>query len=252
MIKKVWIFAIVLTVGFMFSKAANADPNKKIIVSAASDLTLAFREIGEMYEKETGYKAVFNFGSSGVLAQQIEGGAPVDLYASANRSYIDRLEKKGLVIPETKRVYAIGRIVLVSPKGRPKLNSIKDLQRPENERIAIANPGHAPYGTAAKEAMEKTGIWEMLRDRIVYGENIRQTLQYIETGSVDAAVVALALCIGTDIEYSLIPQELHSPIEQSMAVIKGARKANEAAGLADYISGPKGRAILERYGFGLK
>lgn len=253
MFKKVWIFAIALTVGLTFScKGANAESGKEIIVSAASDLTRAFKEIGEMYEKETGYKAVFNFGSSGILAQQIEGGAPVDLFASANKSYIEKLDKKGLVSEDTKRVYAIGRITLAVPKGGGKISSLRELTRPEIKKIAIANPAHAPYGIAAKEAMEKTGVWEKVKDRIVYGENIRQTMQYAETGNVDAAIAALALCISSDIDYVLIPQELHSPIEQSMAVIKGAKNEKAAREFEDYISGPKGKAVLERYGFGFR
>lgn len=255
MFKKVWIFAITitLTVGLMFAcKGANAASSKEIIVSAAANLTRAFREIGEMYEKETGYRAVFNFGSSGVLTQQIEGGAPVDLFASANKSYIESLDKKGLVIPQTKRVYAIGRIALAVPKGSVKISSLQELARSDIKNIAIANPAHAPYGIAAKEAMEKMGIWEKVKDRIVYAENIRQAMQYVETGSVDAAIVALALCIGSDIDYHLIPQELYSPIEQSMAVIKGTKNEKAAKEFEDYISGPKGSAILERYGFGLK
>lgn len=249
MIENIRGFAIALILTLLSVTDANAGDDKEIMVSAASDLTRAFKEMGEMYEKETGYKVLFNFGSSGILAQQIEGGAPVDLFASASRSYIDKLDKKGLVIPETKRAYAVGRIALAVPKGSAKLDSLKELLRPEIKKIAIANPAHAPYGMAAKEAMEKAGIWDKVKDRIVYGENIRQTMQYVETGNVDAAIVALALCIGSDINYVLIPQELHLPIEQSMAVIKGSRNEKAAGGLADYISGPKGRAIMERYGF---
>ncbi|HLB05583.1 MAG TPA: molybdate ABC transporter substrate-binding protein [Thermodesulfobacteriota bacterium] len=221
----------------------------EILVSAASDLTGAFKEIGALYEKESGNRVVFNFGSTGMLAQQIEGGAPIDLFAAANRKYIDDLERKGLIIPETKRVYAVGRIVLATPKGGAKLNSLKDLLRPEIKMIAIANPSHAPYGMAANEAMEKEGVWHNVKDKLVYGENIRQVMQYLETRNVDAAVVALSLLKGSDLSFTLIPLEIYSPIEQTLAVMKGAKNGNEARELADFISGPKGRAVLERYGF---
>ena len=223
----------------------------EILVSAASDLTGAFKEIGAMYEKETGNRVIFNFGSTGILAQQIEGGAPVDLFAAANKRYVDDQEKKGLIIPETKRGYAIGRIVLATPKGGVKLNSVEELTRPDIKRIAIANPSHAPYGMAAKEAMEKTGSWEKVKDRVVYAENIRQAMQYLETGSVDAAVAALSLVINSDTSYSLIPQEIYSPIEQTLAVIKGTKNEKKAREFADFITGPEGRAVMERYGFGL-
>ncbi|MDO8446452.1 MAG: molybdate ABC transporter substrate-binding protein [Deltaproteobacteria bacterium] len=230
---------------------ASLSAASEILVSAASDLTGAFKEIGGRYEKESGNKVTFNFGSTGILAQQIEGGAPIDLFAAANKKYVEDLERKGLIIPETKRVYAVGKIVLATPKGGVKLNSLQDLMRPETKRIAIANPSHAPYGMAAKEAMEKTGIWEKIKDRVVYGENIRQAMQYLETGSVDAAILALSVSINSDVNYTLIPQEFYSPIEQTLAVIKGAKNEKRAREFADFITGPKGRTVMERYGFGL-
>jgi len=223
----------------------------EILVSAASDLTGAFKEIGKMYEKETGNRVVFNFGSTGMLAQQIEGGAPIDLFAAANKRYVDELEKKGLIIPETKRVYAIGRIVLATPKGGVKLDSIEELLRPEIKRIAIANPSHAPYGMAAKEAMEKMGVWEKVKDKVVYAENIRQAMQYLETGNVDAAILAHSVIVGSDLNYTPISQELYSPIEQTLAVIKGSKNEKKARESADFITSQKGRIIMERYGFGL-
>lgn len=221
----------------------------EIIVSAASDLTGALKEIGAIYEKESGNKVIFNFGSTGILAQQIEGGAPIDLFAAANKRYVDALERKGLIVPETKRVYAVGRIVLATPKGAVKINSLNDLLK--MKIISIANPSHAPYGMVAREAMEKTGVWEKAKDRIVFGENIRQVLQYLETGSVDAAIIALSVSIGSDVNYTLIPQELHSPIEQAMAVIKGAKNQKGAREFADFVSGPKGRPVMKKYGFAL-
>jgi molybdate transport system substrate-binding protein len=223
----------------------------EILVSAASDLTGAFKEIGEMYEKESGNKVVFNFGSTGMLAQQVEGGAPIDLFAAANKRYVDELEKKGLIISETKRVYAIGRIVLATSKGGVKLNSVEELTRPDVKRIAIANPSHAPYGMAAKEVMEKNGIWNKIKDKVVYAENIRQAMQYLETGNVDAAILARSITIGSDINYTPIPQELYSPIEQTLAVIKGGKNEKKARELAKFINGHKGRAVMDRYGFGL-
>ena len=223
----------------------------EILVSAASDLTGAFKEIGKMYEKESGNRVVFNFGSTGMLAHQIEGGAPIDLFAAANKRYVEELEKKGLIILETKRVYAIGRIVLATPKGGVKLNSVEELTRPDIKRIAIANPSHAPYGMAAKEAMEKNGIWNKIKDKVVYAENIRQAMQYLETGNVDAAILAHSVTIGSDVNYTPIPQELYSPIEQTLAVIKGGKNEKKARELAEFINGPKGRAVMDRYGFGL-
>jgi len=161
------------------------------------------------------------------------------------------LEKKGLILPGTKRVYATGRITLATPKGGVRLNSLQDLARPDIKRIAIANPSHAPYGMAAKEAMEKTGVWDKVKDKVIYSENIRQAMQYLEIGNVDAAVIALSLCINSDVNYAIIPLETYSPIEQTLAVIRGGSNLSRAKEFADFITGVKGRAILERYGFGL-
>ena len=241
---------IVITILFFIIIVRVASASE-VLVSAASDLTGAFKEIGKMYEKESANRVVFNFGSTGMLAHQIEGGAPIDLFAAANKRYVEELEKKGLIILETKRVYAIGRIVLATPKGGVKLNSVEELTRPDIKRIAIANPSHAPYGMAAKEAMEKNGIWNKIKDKVVYAENIRQAMQYLETGNVDAAILALSVTIGSDVNYTPIPQELYSPIEQTLAVIKGGKNEKKARELAEFINGPKGRAVMDRYGFGL-
>lgn len=245
MLKK--IAFLIIFIGCSIRGAAASE----IIVSAASDLTGAFKEIGALYEKESGNKVVFNFGSTGILAQQIEGGAPIDMFAAANKTYIDNLEKKGLIVPETKMVYAVGRIALATPRGKIKLTSLQELLRPEIKRVAMANPSHAPYGMAAKEAMEKAGVWGKVEDKVVYAENIRQAVQYLETGNVDAAIIALSLCINSDVNYAIIPQEIHSPIEQTLAVIKGGSNLSRAKEFADFITGAKGMVILERYGFGL-
>ncbi|RJQ15303.1 MAG: molybdate ABC transporter substrate-binding protein [Nitrospiraceae bacterium] len=223
-------------------------PNE-ITVSAAADLSSAFREIAAMFEKETGVKALLNFGSTGMLAQQIEGGAPIDMFAAAQKSFIDDLEKRGFILPDTKRIYAIGRIALAVPRGAAKLDSLKGLLRPEIKKIAIANPAHAPYGMAAKAALERMGLWEKVRDKMVYGENVRQALSYVETGSVDAAIVALSISIGSDINYTLVPQELHPPLEQTLAVTKGGRNPGQARKFAEFINGPKGRPIMKKFGF---
>lgn len=244
-----WMLVFMFFIVSILSSVTFAESPEEITISAAADLSSAFKEIGVMYEKETGVKVLLNFGSTGMLAQQIEGGAPVDLFAAANKSFIDDLEKKGLIFPETKRPYAIGRITLATPKGAAKLDSLKDLLRPEIKKIAIANPAHAPYGMAAKAALEKMGLWENVSVKMVFGENVRQALTYIETGSVDAAIVALSISIGPDVNFTLIPQELHPPLEQVLAVIKGGKNPKQAREFAEFINGPKGRPIMIKYGF---
>ena len=221
-----------------------------LTVSAAADLTPAFQELGAQFEKETGTKVTFNFGSTGQLAQQIEQGAPVDLFAAANVSFVDDLEKRGLILPDTKALYAQGRITIWTPKDSPlNLTRLEDLARADVKKIAIANPDHAPYGIAAREALQAAGVWDAVKDKIVFGENIRQTLQYAESGNVDAAIVALSLSIGSDGRYTLVPAELHKPLNQALAVIKSAPHETAARRFATYINSEAGRAVMRKYGF---
>jgi molybdate transport system substrate-binding protein len=222
----------------------------ELTVAAASDLTPAFEEIGREFESATKTKVIFTFGSTGMLMRQIENGAPVDLFTAANVSYIDELDKKGLIIPDSKAIYARGRITLwTSDTSNIRLQGIADLARPEVMRIAIANPDHAPYGLAAKQALESAGIWDRVKPKLVYGDNIRQTLQYAETGNVDVSIVALSLSIQSRGRWTLIPEELHQPIDQGLGIVKTTKNEKAARAFASFLTGPQGQAIMKKYGF---
>ncbi len=222
-----------------------------LIVSAASALTFAFQEIGKEFEEETGIKVTFNFGSSGQLAQQIISGAPVDLFASADVGFVEEVESQESIVPGTKALYARGRLTLWTRSDSMfQPHSIHDLARPEVKRASIANPDRAPYGVAAREALQAIGIWEMVRPKLVLGENVVQALRYAQTSDVDTALVPLSLSLeASDGQYVMVPEELHRPIDQAMAVIKGTAHEGEARWFAAFIKGPKGRSILERYGY---
>ncbi|AFZ37160.1 molybdenum ABC transporter, periplasmic molybdate-binding protein [Stanieria cyanosphaera PCC 7437] len=221
-----------------------------LTVSAAADLNYVFKEIGALWEKETGNKVTFNFGSTGQLAQQIERGAPVDLFAAANKSYIEDLDKEGLIVSDTKAVYGRGRIT-VWTREDSKLNpkDIRELTKPEYKRVAIANPDHAPYGIAAREAFQTVGIWDAIKPKLVLGENIAQTQQYAETGNVDVGIVALSLSVNRPGKWELIPENLHQPIDQMLAVVKKSKYQTQAREFAQYINGPTGRPLMKKYGF---
>jgi molybdate transport system substrate-binding protein len=219
-------------------------------VAAAADLIPAFEEIGREFESSYKHKVVFSFGSTGLLARQIENGAPMDVFAAASVDFIEQLEQKGLILPDTKAVYARGRITLWTLKDSPlKIENINDLIREDVRRIAIANPDHAPYGMAAREALQSAGIWDQVKLKLVYGDNVRQTLQFAETGNVDVAIVALSLSKLSDGRWVLIPGELHKPITQGLAVIKGTKNERDARDFASFLLGPQSQAILARYGF---
>lgn len=222
----------------------------EIIVAAASDLTPAFEELGRLFEGETGMKVTFMFGSTGNLAKQIEHGAPVDLFAAANIEFIEELNRKGLIVSDTMRLYGRGRITLWTRADSPlNIERIEDLAGPDVRKIAIANPGHAPYGVAAREALQRVGIWDTVQPKLVLGENVRQTIQYGETGNVDVAIVALSLSLNSNGRWRLIDEKLHNPLDQALGVIKHCKHEEGARQFADFINGPQGRPVMRKYGF---
>ena len=231
-------------------KDKSTPAHDELTVAAASDLTPAFEEIGRAFEAANKTKVVFIFGSTGMLTRQIENGAPVDLFAAASVSYVDELDQKGLIISDSRAIYARGRITLWTPDTSDiRLQGIADLARPEVQRIAIANPDHAPYGLAAKQALESAGIWDRVRVKLVYGDNIRQTFQYAATGNVDVAIVSLSLSKESHGRWTLIPEELHQPIDQGLGIIKTTKHEQAARAFATFLSGPQGQAIMSKYGF---
>jgi molybdate transport system substrate-binding protein len=222
----------------------------ELTVAAASDLTPAFEEIGRAFEASQKTKVVFVFGSTGMLTRQIENGAPFDLFAAANVSFIDELEQKGLIVPGTKRIYARGRITMwTTADSALKIEKIEDLARPEVHRIAIANPDHAPYGQAAREALQTARLWEVVQPKLVYADNIRQTLQFAETGNVEVSIVALSLSVQSKGRWVLIPEELHKPLDQGLGLIKGTRNEQAARTFGEFVNGAQGREIMKKYGF---
>ena len=222
----------------------------ELTVAAASDLTPVFEELGREFESATKTKVVFVFGSTGMLTRQIENGAPFDLFASASASYIDQLDQQGLIISDSKTIYARGRITLWASNESPvRFQGIADLARPEIQRVAIANPDHAPYGLAAKQALQSAGVWDRVQPKLVYGDNIRQTLQYAQTGNVEVAIVALSLSIPSNGRWTLIPEELHQPIDQTLAIMKSTKNEPAARAFITFLSSPQGKAIMKKYGF---
>lgn len=224
--------AIVLVSLFLFHGCASRDHDtneREIIVAAAADLAPAFEELGKKYVQETGLKVTFSFGSTGTLAKQIENEAPFDLFAAANMSFVDDLEKEGLILPGTKASYARGRITIWTLADSPlQVTQLEDLGNLDFHYLAIANPEHAPYGTAAKEALQAVGVWDKVKSKVVSGENVPQAQQYAETGNAEVAFSALSLSVQSKGRWVLIPQELHRPLDQALAIVKGSTHEQEA------------------------
>lgn len=224
--------------------AGRGDANS-VLVAAAADLAAVQQELDDAFERASGRKLNVVLGSSGILARQIEQGAPYDVYLSANQAYVQALVKSGKLDPQTVTVYAAGRLGIWSQGGAVK--DLYDLTSDRIMHIAMANPAHAPYGVAAREALQKVGLWGELQRKIVYGENVRQALQYAESGNAEAALTAWSLLF--DRGGVLIPNTLHAPIRQSGAVVQTSTKPALAHQFLEFLSGPIGRSILDSRGF---
>lgn len=251
------IFQLIILFVFLFTgQACAAQPitgaSVELTVAAAADLQFAFTEIGMLFEQQTGHKVTFVFGSTGQLAQQIENGAPYDLFAAANVAFVNGLAQKSLVFPDSVVLYARGRVVLAVNRALGiKVVTLDDLLSDEITHIAIANPEHAPYGVAAKEALQAAGLWEQIRPKLVYGENVRQALQFIQTGDAQAGIVALSVANAPEVSWSLIDDSLHNPLDQALAVVMDSPNQEAARQLAAFINSPSGRLVMQKYGFTL-
>jgi molybdate transport system substrate-binding protein len=229
------------------ARKQTADP---LLVSAASNLILAFEDIGARYEEESGTPVIFNFAASGQLAQQIEQGAPVDLFVSANTAYVEDLAARGRVLPDSVQIYARGRLTIwTRDDASLTVETLGDMLKPEVRLIAIANPEHAPYGVAARQALQTAGLWEAIQSKLVLGENVRQALQYAEKGNADGAIVPLSLSIASEGHWTLIPEDFHTPIDQALGVVADSPRQAQAQAFAAFITSAQGQAILQEYGF---
>jgi molybdate transport system substrate-binding protein len=203
-----------------------------LLIAAASDLAPLAPKLERAYKG-----ARFTLASSGSLKQQIENGAPFDVFLSANEQYVKDLATAGLVTDSI--VYATGRIALWSPNGSVK--SLEDLKKSNVIHLAIPNPQFAPYGVAARQALESQGVWHDVEPKIVYGENVRQALQFAESGNVEAVITSWTLLIGKG---TLLPAEWHAPIRQTGAVVKSSTKADAARQFLRFLTGAEAQKIL--------
>jgi molybdate transport system substrate-binding protein len=224
--------------------------SNQIRVAMASDLALAFDEIGKTFRARTGVTVIFSPGSTGLLARQLEEGAPFDLFAAANVDFVDRVVAAGVCDGATKAHYARGRIVLWSRGEAPA--RLEDLSDPRWARISIANPDHAPYGRAAMQALERAGVRDAVAGKLVRGENILSAMQYAKAGEVDVGIVALSLAVVADGGSSTpIDPSMHDPLDQALVVCGNGPGKPAAIRFAAFLASPEGREIMNRYGFQL-
>ena len=225
-------------------------------IAAASDLKFALDEIAARFRQQTGKTVRLTYGSSGNFYRQIQQGAPFELFLSADEDYVGRLAQEGLTVDGGVR-YATGRIVLFVPKGStvkadPALADLRAaLDDGRLRRLAIANPEHAPYGRAARQALEHAGLWNALATRLVLGENVSQAAQFAVSGSAQAGIFALSLALAPDFagkgDYVRIPESWHEPLLQRAVLLR--RAGETARAFHRFLQQPPAREIFRRYGF---
>jgi len=233
-----------------------AGPAKEITVSAAISLKDAFVEMGKIFkERHPGVKLVFNFAASGDLARQIEAGAPVDLFASAAQKDMDDLDRKGLLVANSRTNFASNKVVLVKPaRSRIPLNSFQDLQKNEIKRMVIGNPKTVPAGRYAEEVLRYFSLWNVIKEKLIFAEHVRQGLDYVARNEVDAAIVYSTDAFIRDKQVKIVavaPDGSHQPIIYPIALVKGTKNENLAKSFISLILSEEGKKVLQKFGFGI-
>ncbi len=250
-IRELLVVCLLVTALSCHSQSKNSQANRPdLVVAAAANLTDAFAEIGPRFTSKTGIRVVFSFGATADLARQIESGAPFDVFASADTEHVDQLERKELITPGTRALYARGRLVMWLPPGSMlKATQIGDITAKSFERVAIAKPDIAPYGQATVESLRSLGIWNQIEPKVIYGQNVSQTKQYAATGNAEVAFIPLALVKPDEGTYIEVNEESHQPINQALGIVKDSPKQAAARQFVDFLLGAEGQDILLKKGY---
>jgi molybdate transport system substrate-binding protein len=254
-------YCALLTLCLLVSPASWAQSDKsntELTVAAAADLSSVLKDIADAFETKTWVHARLSFGASGALTQQIENGAPFDLFFSADMDFPRQLIRDGQADGPSPYQYAVGKLVLWVPADSPldvEHKGLTVLLDPSVKKISIANPQHAPYGRAAVEAVKHAGLYERLSDKFVMGENISQAAQFVESGNAQVGFVALAHAIAPAMQgkgkYWEVPADYYPPLAQGVVVISRSPRKKEAEQFLEYIKTQSVRDLFQKYGFTL-
>ena len=209
-----------------------------------------FSEVGPAFKAQTGIEVIFSYAATAELAQQIDNGAPFDVFAAADAEHIDSLVARQKLIGDTQAIYAKGQLALWIPGGESGgIQKLQDLKAPQIHFIAVAQPKLAPYGQAAVEALEKAGLWEALQRKFVYANSISMARQLAASGNADAAFTAYSLVLHDRGTVLKVDPNLYHPIEQALAIVASTSRMEEAQQFRSFLLGPQGRAILAKSGY---
>ena len=243
----------VLLLGVVVLWGAPAYGNQELTVSAAASLTNAFPVIGQLFEKQhPGTKIIYNFAASGPLLQQIAQGAPVDVFASADQKTMNQAQEKGLIVPASRKNFVTNTLVLIAPaKSGVPLAALSGLASPEIKRVALGNPETVPVGRYTREALTQAGLWDTLKPKFIYGESVRQVLDYVGRGEVDAGFVfATDAAIAKGKVKTVAAVQGHQPISYPVALVAASGKQALAQSFVDFVLSPAAQEILSKFGFG--
>ena len=247
------VFLIMVAFLTTLDSGCTARKDREILVSAAISLKNAFEEIGLLYEKQTGIRVRLNLGGSGLLQRQIEAGAPADVYASAGERQMDALQSRGLILAETRRNLVRNALVLIVPaETQVPLRSFEELARPEITKVAIGNPKTVPAGQYAQQTLRNLKMWNRLESRLVLAENVRQVLDYVVRGEVEAGMVYSSDVFVANGKVAVaipVPEDMHDPILYPIAAVKTTEHRSDAQGFIDLALSRSGQDILAKYGF---
>lgn len=232
--------------GFLLLVVAMDVTAAEVHVAVAANFATPAKHLAEPFLRETGHRLVLSSGSTGKFYAQIKSGAPYEVLLSADEATPRRLEEDGLAVAGTRFTYATGRLVLWS--ARPNLAIGEELlRRNELQRLAIANPRLAPYGAAAQQVLENLGLWATMRAKLVQGENIAQTFQFVSTGNAELGFVALSQVEGGS--HWLVPASLHAPLKQDAVLLVRGRDSAAAASFLEFLRGALARKLIRAYGY---
>jgi molybdate transport system substrate-binding protein len=245
----------VILMTFLLASVNLRAQGQRMRVAAAADLKFAMEELSAEFQSKTGTEVDVTSGSSGNFFAQIQGGAPFDLFFSADMEYPQKLEAAGFAEPGTLYGYARGRIVIWS-RGDSQVDVSKlgwnALLDGRVQKIAIANPSLAPYGRAAVSALQKAGVYEQVKPKLVYGENVSQAAQFVQSGNAQAGIISYSLALSPSMKDGNvweIPSDMHAPIEQGAVMLKTARNKTASLAFLNFVKSAPGKTILEKYGF---
>jgi molybdate transport system substrate-binding protein len=232
-------------------------PPRTVRVAAAADLKFAFEDLTKAFRtKHADIVVLSTYGASGEFFAQLSNGAPFDLFLSADVTYPRKLIEQGQGVKDSEFIYAIGHLVVWLPKASTldlDKRGLAALADPAVRKIAIANPRHAPYGRAAEAALKHTGVYEQIKDRLVFGENVAQAAQFAESGAADVGLIALSLALAPPLRdrgrHWDVPADAYPRLEQGGVILKGAKDMAAAQALRDFLTSDEGRAVLDKFGF---